>query len=119
MRRYAAKGKNRTAFDRDTWPDHRSGCEPNLILHNNGLGHQIEAVPAPVMASRAKVNSLGKAAMITDVYVRKIVEPYMFPDPTIVTNLQPPGEFYLDSRLDGDATADASAEQSQERHSPS
>jgi hypothetical protein len=53
VRRYAAKAKNRTGSDRDTWPDHRSGCEPNLILHNNRLGHQIEAVPAPVMASRA------------------------------------------------------------------
>jgi hypothetical protein len=119
VRRYAAKRKNRTTSDRDTWPDHRSGCEPNLILHNNRLGHQIEAAPAPVMASRAKVNSLGKAAMITDANLGKIVEPYMFPDPAIITNLQPPGEFYLNSRLDGYATADASAKQSQERHSPS
>jgi len=119
MRCYAAKRKYRTGSDRDAWPNHRSGREPNLILHDNRPSHQIEAVPAPIMASRAKINSLGKAAMITDVYICKIVEPYMFPDPTIVTNLQPPGEFYLDSRLDGDATADASAEQSQERHSPS
>jgi hypothetical protein len=68
------------------------------------------------MASRAEIDALRQAAMLADTDVGEIVEPDMFTDPAVVADFQPPGKLHHDSGLDRDATADARAEQTEQKH---
>src|SRR5690348_609404 len=74
-------------------------ANPTPFLKHNWFSYQVEALLCKIMITRDQHGALGDCGLITQLYIIKIIDPYVFAYRYVVPHLQFPWVFNINSRL--------------------
>ena len=99
------------AFHGDSGADDGFCSYPGTVFKDDGLNDEVEGRFLIVVVAGEEHGSLGEAAIGADLYGGKIVDPNIFSDPGVVSDLEEPRVFDVYRWVDADAFANRGTKQ--------
>ena len=91
-------------------------CVVARIWRDDRRDLQLEIFPADIVRAGAKIGALANANVRFDRDRREGQDAYVFPNPDMISDAQPPGERDVYIRANDDAVPDGGAESAEQRH---